>query len=172
MTDSSVATVHNRFLLVMKGLAEYNASQLGEVGYAGSDARDGRRYSADANEKWCSEFYVWVARSFVADVSGTTVEDVKDFFRDHSALMSAREVPVGDPGDYLSLDTDQDGDPNHSAMLLAYDTLTGNVWTLEGNSGNEVKIKPRVADWALPLPAGKDAPVFNRLGHIKSSMWR
>jgi len=169
MTDSPISSVHNRFLTVMRGLAEYYASQDGEVGYWGSLSEDGRRYGADRNEKWCSEFYVWVTRRFVEDMSGTTVEDIMDFFGDRAELHTAREIPVGQPGDYLPLDTDENGDLNHSAMFLAYEPGESRVWNLEGNWSNEVVVHKR--SYSFPLRLG-DGNVFRRLGHIKNSMWK
>jgi hypothetical protein len=172
MTDSSNEGLHKRFQIVMKGLAEYDASQEGRVGYAGSERRDGQRYSADFNEEWCSEFYVWTTRHWVEDISGTGVEALMDFFYDHAQLHSATEIPVGSPGDYLPLDPEGDGSASHSAMFLAYDSFSGKVWTLEGNWGNEVQVKKRTGDWGMPVPDGKRGNVMKRLGHISPSMWR
>jgi hypothetical protein len=37
-------------------------------------------------------------------------------------------------GDFVALDTNGDGDRNHSAMILAHDISTGILWTLDGNT--------------------------------------
>lgn len=46
-------------------------------------------------------------------------------------------------------------------MFLAYDAHTGKVWTLEGNSGNQVKVKSRALD-----------EVFTGVGYIKRAVLR
>jgi len=170
MTDSATATLHKRFQAVTRGLAEYYASQVGEVGYRGALSGDGKGYGAEGNEKWCSEFYVWVTRPFVDGISGTTVDDVMDFFGDHGELYPAREVRAASAGDFLAMDTDEDGDKNHSGMFLAYDSDSDIVWTLEGNTkGNEVRVNQR--PFTLPIAPG-DGNVLRRLGHVNPSMWK
>lgn len=175
MTDSELPNVHNRFQVVMKALAEYNSSEWGEVGYYGAIDRNGTRYGAGGNRRWCSEFYSWNATSRVANIAGLdSYNDLISFFRDRSALFNPDNIPTASPGDYLPLDTDQDGDINHSAMFLAYDDSKAEpqVWTLEGNSANTVDVVARKADWDLPVPADKAGRVFRYLGRIRSTMWR
>jgi hypothetical protein len=169
MTDSPVPAIHNRFRAVMRGLAEFHASQVGEVGYRGTVNIDGRRYAADRNERWCSEFYVWVTKPFVRGIGGSTVEKLMDFFGDRGELRTAREVPAASPGDYLAMDSDEDGDLNHSGMFLAFDRAQGIVWTLEGNSGNEVQVNQR--SFRMPIALG-EGTVLRRLGRIGDSMWQ
>jgi hypothetical protein len=175
MTDSPNDSVHRRFLIVMKGLAEYSASEKGEVGYLGTLAVDGTRYGADRGENWCSEFYVWATQDQLDGVRGIDdAEHLMDFFDDQApgALYAPTAIPLADPGDYLPIDGDQDGDVSHSAMLLAYDSHKNTVWTLEGNAGNRVKVKSKAGDWNAPLPAGKRGPYFMKVGMIRSRMWQ
>jgi hypothetical protein len=172
MTDSPLEQIHNRFRLVMNALAEYKESRDGHVGYRGDENRDGTRYGASRNELWCSEFYSWAGHPYFRIGSISTVGNMKEYFADHDALYHTNQIPEADPGDYLSLDTDQNDDPNHSAMFLAYDAGIDKVWTLEGNHGNEVSVVKRPADWDDPLPAGARSKVINRLGHIRANMWR
>lgn len=175
MTDSDTSADHKRFLLVVKALAEFDASNTGEVGYRGTEARDGTRYGADAGRKWCTEFYSWVTGPRVEDMGGLeTTDDAMEAFRDHTALYRASQIPTsGAPGDYLPLDNDQDGEINHSALFLAYDTSGDpSVWTVEGNKGNRVKIVRATADWDKPIPADKAGRYFRYLGHIEGHMWR
>lgn len=170
MTDSSEPNLHRRYLMVMKALMEYQASARGEVGYTGSIARDGTRYQAELDRKWCSEFYVWNAKSQVAGIAGIdNWEDLREFFSGHHALYGASGIPTALPGDYLSLDSDNDGDINHSAMFLAYDGSgsSAGVWTLEGNRRNAVDIQSRPGNWD-----SETNPTMRGVGKIKSAMWR
>jgi len=174
MTDSEIVKVHTRFQIVLKGLKQYSDSKRGYVGYAGTVAADGTRYGADLREAWCSEFYSWVTGDFLRNMRGNDVEDLRSYFSGYGSLYVASEIPTrAGPGDYMALDTVEDGrvaddDRNHSAMFLAYDTSQASpiVWSLEGNYGNEVRIAQRNADW------GSARSVLQDLGYIVNAMLR
>lgn len=145
ITDGADAEGHARARLVQRGLVELAASAVGSVGYRGSEDVDGTRYGAERNEGWCTEFYVWVTRSSVRGLSGLdTWDDMIDYFRDAHAYLAARDLSTqARPGDYLVMDSDGDGKKNHSGMFLAYEAARDRAWTLEGNSGNGVRVRTR-----------------------------
>jgi hypothetical protein len=165
--DGSISKARTKILL--KGIKEYDESNRGRVGYRGTVKRDGTRYGASTNEKWCSEFYVWVTKPFLQytffgfTLSPTTVEGVVSFYELYGDYHAASEIlTLGKRGDYMPADTDGDGSQNHSTMFLAvdYSSSPARVWTLEGNSGNRVVIRTRTT--ASELMFG--------LGHIESDM--
>ena len=180
-TDGASDKTHKRALMVLKGLNELSESDNEKVGYRGTVNTDGTRYGASRNEKWCSEFYAWVTGTFLRGVSGkATVSELVDVFDDAGGYYPAAEIPTrAAPGDYLPLDTDKDGDANHSAMFLAYDASQSPaaVWTLEGNSGNKVKVHSRDFDYVafkvvnlgIATVLMPNRPVFTGLGYILQS---
>jgi hypothetical protein len=127
--------------IVLRGLYEYYLSnQLGYTGYMGRTYVDGTRYGADEDEWWCSEFYSWAADKAITIGHKSSVSTVKTYFNGHSALYDVNATNFHlymlnfTRGDYLALDTNGSGDPNHSAMVLDYDADQDVVWTLEGNT--------------------------------------
>lgn len=141
-----------RTQIVLRALKEYDESERGRVGYRGSVARDGTRYGASLNEKWCTEFYAWVTNPWI-DYSWyfttTTTDGMSAFFGSEGAWYGSSSVAsLARRGDYLGLDTDspRDGDVNHSGMVLAVDRRYDppQVWTVEGNiSGHRVNVQRR-----------------------------
>jgi hypothetical protein len=148
MTDGEMDKTRTRARIVLKGLKEYSDSLNGVVGYRGTEDVDGTRYGADRNEGFCTEFYVWVTKHWLTGVAGNdTWEDMVDSFKDDHAYYSPSEIPArAAPGDYLPMDSNDDGKKNHSGMFLAYDTSTKLAWTLEGNIGNKVVVKKRALE--------------------------
>lgn len=163
-TDGVSAKSLARTRILLRAFREWNESEHGHVGYFGSFNRDGTRYGASLNEKWCTEFNSWAAAPDLRDIGGiNSFEVMIGYYEDRGAFYETNQIAsVGDRGDYLAIDSDGDGSINHSGMFLALDTSTAQakVWTLEGNSGNRVKIKER------PLFSGN----IKGLGHILSSM--
>jgi hypothetical protein len=156
-----------RTRILLRGFKELDESNRGRVGYRGTVNSDGKRYGASSNEKWCSEFYVWVTKPDLNYESSifalpTTVDQVIMFFQIRSAYYSDEVAALSGPtrigrrGDYMPV-----RDKNHSTMLLGIDTATSEVWTLEGNSGNRVKIGRRDISGSSGSPNG--------LGHLKTS---
>lgn len=164
-TDGEKEKSEVRTRILLKGFKEYDDSRRGRVGYLGSVAEDGTRYGANPDELWCSEFYSWVTKDFLKGMStNDSVSKMADYFRGYSAYYGNGELAEkGRRGDYLALDTDDDGKKNHSGMFLAYEAASdGNfVWTIEGNVGNRVAVSRRKFD------AG-----FVGLGHIEYSMMK
>lgn len=148
MTNGAMDKTQKRARIVLKGLKEFSDSLNGLVGYRGREDVDGTRYGADRNEGYCTEFYVWVTKNWLPGVTGNdTWDDMIDFFRDNRSYYSPSEIPArAAPGDYLPIDSNDDGKKNHSGMFLAYDTSTNRVWTLEGNAGNRVVVKKRALE--------------------------
>ena len=145
MTNGESDKTRTRAHIVLKGFKEYFDSLNANVGYRGNVDVDGTRYSASRNEIWCSEFYAWVTKTWLPGVAGSnTTDDLIDFFRDNNAFYSTGEIPSqAAPGDYLPIDSNKDGDVNHSGMFLAYDSTKNLVWSLEGNSGDKVGVNTR-----------------------------
>lgn len=163
MTDGELDKTKTRARIVLKGLKEFSDSENGVVGYRGTVDVDGTRYGADRNEGFCTEFYVWVTKPWLTGVAGNdTWEDMIDSFKHHHAYYSPSEIPTrAAPGDYLPMDSNDDGKKNHSGMFLAYDTSSNLVWTLEGNIGNKVVVKNRALDTEI-----------KGLGHLLRSQLR
>ena len=94
---------------------------------------DGTRYGADKGELWCSEF---CDRSLPGSSDGapSNVSSVLSFFSGYLSRVyspSHNRPEKAKRGDYLALDTNGDGSPNHSAMFLAFDHARGKMWTLK-----------------------------------------
>ncbi|WP_426748172.1 putative metal-binding motif-containing protein [Myxococcus faecalis] len=154
MTVGGSALERARTDIVNLALLQADDSDSGLVGYAGLQ-RDGTRYGAASDEKWCSEFYAWSAGRFTT-VGGDDVWEVLGAFggnvRDNSHLgIYAR------PGDYMAVN-----DHGHSTLLLAYDVSTSpaRLWTVEGNYGNRVEVVTRGVE------------TVNALGRLHESMLR
>jgi hypothetical protein len=110
-----------------------------------------------------------------------SVQRLIDHFESYASFYPATEIPTrAAPGDYLPLDSDKDGDLNHSAMFLAYDASQTPIviWTLEGNHGNKVSVVQRDFDYSMfkIVNTGvasiwvRNNPVFRGVGYIVSSM--
>jgi hypothetical protein len=151
-TDGEGDLEEARSDLVLDGFYELSESDRGRVGYRGTAKRDGTRYGAAAKERWCSEFYVWLARSRFWQIAyASNVPGIVSWFslyrEYHPHFPFTTELAeVAERADYVAIDEDGDGDADHSTMFLAYDLTTGKVWTLEGNKGNYVRVKERVPD--------------------------
>ena len=157
-----------RSAILLRGFKEYNESNLGRVGYRGTDKIDGTKYGANKEEKWCSEFYVWVTQNNLKEIKGRTyVGRLLDYFQDHKSTYDRNRIrDRAKRGDYIAVASGGDeGDDkkDHSAMFLAYDESTKKIWTLEGNWGNEVVIQQRDT-------GGDKAKEIGKLGGIVSSM--
>jgi len=171
-TDGSSHLSQVRTDILLRGFKELHDSNRGLVGYMGTVKKDGTRYGAGSNELWCSEFYVWVTKPYVKYLellSGypSYVDGVIAFFGRWWAYHDADEiVTLGERGDYMPSDSDGDGDKNHSTMLLAvdYSSAPSWAWTLEGNSGNQVKVELR--------PIEATPTVLRGLGHLTSWLVR
>ena len=57
-----------------------------------------------------------------------------------SISLCHQSAPIGFPNDTVVLDTNGDGAINHSAMFLAYDSATGDLITLDGNTNGRVDL--------------------------------
>jgi hypothetical protein len=165
-TGGNGETSAARTAILLEGFHQLAESDHGEVGYRGR-AVDGTRYGADPNELWCSEFYSWAVQDELEGSGGkASVSQLVDYFRRYDSYAGASKIAAKAlRGDYLPLDTDQDGKKNHSAMFLALESRPDGddadtardlfVWTLEGNSGNTVSVRFRPLD-----------KVFTGLGRI------
>jgi hypothetical protein len=141
-----------RLDLLLDGFYQLSESDRGRIGYRGTAAPDGTRFHAAPKERWCSEFYTWLASAQFYQISiYSTVSGVWWWFVSEAQFHPGFEAiaEVGDRADWIPVDTDGDGDANHSTMLLAYDASIGKVWTLEGNDGNYVHVKTRSFDESL-----------------------
>ena len=154
-TNGDTARSQARTTMLLHAFMEFNESNRGRVGYLGTVKRDGTRYGASKKERWCSEFYAWSAREVLRSIG--TLDSVADLVRYYGVFdeyRDADEIPtVGRRGDYVPMHG-----KTHSAMFLAWDPTTNQVWTIEGNWQNRVRIMQR------PLSE------FDGLGHINDSM--
>ena len=160
-TDGETKLERERTDVVLRGLYEYFLSEHQALtGYRGINYLDGTRYGADKGELWCSEFYSWAVgtQSFTMG-HRSNISSLLSFFSAHFARVfspSQNRLEKAERGDYLALDTNDDGDTNHSAMFLAYDDALDAMWTLEGNASgvNQVGYQSR--------RAGNETVVRNR----------
>ena len=128
--------------------------RIDNAGVASSN-ENGTKYGATGDEAWCSEFYSWVTSWELLDMGHrANVSAVLSFFGDEIVDVDDPTDFISDArrGDYLAINGTQ-----HSCMFLAYDSTTGQLWTLDGNSdnldadddrrngGNEVAIRNRDA---------------------------
>jgi hypothetical protein len=151
-TDGDGDLEEARSDLLLDGFYELSESDRGRVGYRGTADRDGTRYGAAPKERWCSEFYVWLAESRFWQIGyATNVPSVITWFAVYREWYpgSASVPSVGRRADYVAVDVSGDGVADHSTMFLAYDPTTARVWTLEGNDGNYVTVRQRPVDGAL-----------------------
>jgi hypothetical protein len=135
-----------RLDLLLDGFFQLSESDRGRIGYRGTAAPDGTRFYAGPKERWCSEFYTWLASAQFHQISiYSTVSGVWWWFVSEAQYHPGFEAiaEVGERADWIPVDTDGDGDANHSTMFLAYDPSIGKVWTLEGNDGNYVSVRSR-----------------------------
>ncbi len=145
--------VRNRMLLI--GFNEFY------LGGSGANKVSGTKYGADVGEKWCSEFYSYVAhRGGLKGIMNLgSFNKLIEYFRVGLGLHNRSAIPtLARRGDYLAMDTDLVDGTNHSGMFLAFEKATDGefVWTLEGNSGGSKILVHR-------RPYNK---VFTHLGHI------
>jgi len=154
-----------RSAILLRGFKEYDESNLGRVGYRGTEKIDGTKYGADKNEQWCSEFYVWVTKDNLKDFKRRSyVSRLVDYFQDYNSTYGRSQITShAKRGDYIAISTKGSEKKDHSAMFLAYDKATKKIWTLEGNAGNAVGVKERATD-------GDEANDIVKLGGIVSSM--
>jgi hypothetical protein len=141
-TDGSSDISKARTDILLQGFYEYDQGNHRElVGYRGLSEPDGTRYGAIRGEAWCSEFYSWVGSHALEGMGHkSSVSKMVNYFNEHSAGISSPTLYQVKykikRGDYLGEDThvDDESIKNHSAMFLDYDTHTGQIWTLDGNS--------------------------------------
>jgi hypothetical protein len=139
-----------RTAIVLRALYEYYLSaQFGYTGYLGKTYVNGTRYNAPANEGWCSELYCWSAAHELSVGHCASIRPVADYFDGFAAYTRVTDPDAVKSslmrGDYLALDTNLDGDRNHSVMVLAYDSHLDEVWTLEGNISGSTQGSSRMA---------------------------
>jgi hypothetical protein len=162
VTDGTSNQAKRRTAILLRGFKEYGESKMGKVGYYGTEYKDGTKYGARKGELWCSEFYAWVTKPYLEGISRrSSVSSLRRFFRQRNQYKRTNTdvLARAHPGDYVSMDTDNDKKKDHSGMFLAWESDQNKVWLLEGNtSGNEVNVRDRA-------PSEVDG-----LGHISASM--
>ena len=179
-TSSIYELGRTRTAMVRRAFYETYLSGIGYSGYRGYGRADGTRYGADMGERWCSEFYSWVADRHLNGVGHrANVASVKSYFTGRSAWETVTSpsdyVGLAEPGDYIGMDTSGDDKKNHSAMFLAYDAATDRIWTVDGNTSGRTEI----GDGFDNRRAGNEAFVRERSpgvalgwGHIQYAMIR
>lgn len=126
------------------------AEREADLGLCGQAATD--RYVAKAGSKWCSEFARWVF--IAADTMKDSTSELwtinswnrfqnffsgKGKFVARSELTRASSVSSELVGNYLLLDTNLDGLPNHSALIVGVSPDLSSIYTVEGNYNNCTK---------------------------------
>lgn len=176
-TDGDSKLERERTDVVLRGLYEYYINEHQSLtGYRGLSYLDGTRYGGDVGELWCSEFYSWAVDT-QALIMGhrsniTSVLNFFNFYAGNVSNPSSSRLQKAQRGDYLALDTSGNGSKNHSAMYLAYDKATGEMWTLEGNTSgvNQVGYESRRAGNETVVKT-RDTSIVHNLGVLKSSMF-
>ena len=105
----------------------------------------------------------------------SNISSLLSFFSAHFARVfspSQNRLEKAERGDYLALDTNDDGDTNHSAMFLAYDDALDAMWTLEGNASgvNQVGYQSRRAGNETVV-RNRDATQVGDLGVLRVTMF-
>lgn len=148
-SDGASSDKWARYWIVNRAFKEVMRSEHGEVGYRGTVAADGKAYGANYGELWCSEFYARTADVALNGIrDADTTSDIRNFFTDHGSWRSGSPTNLG-AGNYIPLDYNSDGTKDHSTMVLgqsAYKNGAWYIWTIEGNSGNEVQINEQRID--------------------------
>ena len=149
-TDATHELGKARTRLVLKAFLETYYSSIGFSGYRGYEQPDGTRYGGDLGERWCSEYYSFVANTQLAGVGHrSNVTKVIDYFQEYGAYASVSDpneyMNSAERGDYVAMDTNIDGTKNHSALFLAYDVATKEIWTADGNSSGGIPYGGRYA---------------------------
>ena len=96
------------------------------------------------NEPWCAMFVSWVAnesgilRTVVPKFSG--VSGGRDWYTNNQRYYSVDSSYVPAKGDlfFMQTVTESGKIQNHVGIIEAYDPTTGDIFTLEGNLGNQV----------------------------------
>ena len=87
-----------------------------------------------------------------------------DYFQDYKSTYERSQIKNrAKRGDYIAISTKGSEKKDHSAMFLAYDQFTKEIWTLEGNVGNAFGIRERMTE-------GDKAKDIVKLGGIISNM--
>ncbi len=147
--SSSAASAAARWNIVMRALEDWDDSEKGAIHEWETGWRT-TRYGATTNAAWCTEFYVTMAKGDLyrmnteSEASGDHVEndtgDMQTWFGGYGSMLVARptdaELADRAPGTWLGVDTDGDGDENHTEMLLAWDATaaTPTYWAVAGNT--------------------------------------
>ena len=144
-----------RTQIVLRAFLERYYSENGYTGYRGSALPDGTRYGGELGERWCSEYYSYVIDKHLKGVGHrSNVSKVISYFKGKGGFIKITD-PLGyarsyRPGDYMAMDTNDDGKKNHSALFLAYDVANDRIWTVDGNTtgggrlaGNESAVRLR-----------------------------
>ncbi len=117
--------------------------QRGRIGINGSRWPNGTHYGAGMGDWWCSEFYVWSSKNTLKNFRGAdTVEELKEYFgTSYKKVTKLEHLDSARRGDWLAM-----FDDGHTGMFLARRS-DGTIITLEGNSGNKLRIRARdIAD--------------------------
>jgi hypothetical protein len=145
--------------ILLQAFMELFYQQIGIVGKLGTEFVNGTRYGADANEKWCTEFYSFVSQwqlKNIYPISNTS--DMQTYFgKNFSLVNKLSDLDGALRADWLTLDFDDNGTKDHTAMFLGK-YFDGRIVTIEGNTGNRVAIRHR------------DVSDIYGYGHIASDM--
>lgn len=118
-------------------------SQVGNVG----GSKYWKWYGFKSRVSWCACFLSWCANES-GDLDKTIpkfagVSDGMTWFKDHDKWKGKNYTPSA--GDIIFFDWDNDNDPDHVGIVEKVEN--GKVYTIEGNSSDEVKAKSYSLDY-------------------------
>lgn len=157
-----------RKAIVIKAIEE------AKLGLSGPEAR--RRYDGVAS--WCAEFARWLyghcggySDPLVLDefAKVLTSSELEELFATHGAWVEKEQVTgqTVEVGDYLPLDFDFDGSPNHSTIVVYVSKDKHSVYTVDGNDDHG-RAKSRVYLKVRPymISNGRVHPMIDGVGKV------
>ena len=188
----------------LNGLKQLGDQQMGRVGVNGSVDVDGTRYGARKGETWCDQFWTWLAIEASEGNGFTDInpDNVPAYFRDPKRdgmwevyHENKKQRVAGEDsqffndgrGDWGKVFYDPiKGNPkygslgdmlmasHHIFMLLSVDPINNRIYSLEGNTGNQIKVRKLKVFDELPDPYSDDLPPRNYtvgIGRLKRYMF-
>ncbi|MFB8281130.1 CHAP domain-containing protein [Nocardia colli] len=102
---------------------------------------DGRLYAApyNINDSWCAAFSTWTWDQAGYHVHWTNENYVPAIWNDAKHMGLAANIATAAKGDMIIFDWEGDGTPDHVGIVASVDPSTGQITTIEGNSGDRVQ---------------------------------
>ncbi|WP_039800300.1 C40 family peptidase [Nocardia araoensis] len=91
------------------------------------------------NGAWCAAFSTWVWDKAGYNVNWTNPDYVPSIWNDAQHMGLAANISSAQKGDMIIFDWEGDGTPDHVGIVESVDPRTGQITTIEGNSGDRLK---------------------------------